>query len=111
MVLCGMVLCGMYQGGKRPRGRPTTRWTDKVRDMNMGVEWVARVIKDGTNWDKGLLDTGCGEGEGEVEGVYMSAVPKGGAMYLLENRHRIITSTVSGGVKTEKAEGVRWDRE
>jgi hypothetical protein len=48
---------------------------------------------------------------GGARSVYMSAVPKGGALYLLENRHRIITSTVSGGVKTEKAEGVRRDRE
>jgi hypothetical protein len=55
-----MVLCGMYEGGKRPREKPVTRWTDKVKGdlkgMNMGVEFVARVVKDEKKWVKALLD-------------------------------------------------------
>jgi hypothetical protein len=27
-----------------------------LRDMNMGVEWVAQVMKDGKEWEKALLD-------------------------------------------------------
>jgi hypothetical protein len=40
-----MVLCGMLEGGKRSRGKPVTRWTDKVKGdlkgMNMGVEFCS----------------------------------------------------------------------
>jgi hypothetical protein len=41
-------------------GKSITRWTDKVngnlKGINVGVEFVARVIKDEKVWEKVLLD-------------------------------------------------------
>jgi hypothetical protein len=52
-----MGLCGIYQGGRRPRGKPVTRRTDKVKGISyeyggrMGSK-VARVIQYEQEWEK-----------------------------------------------------------
>jgi hypothetical protein len=69
-----MVLCGKYEGGKRPRGKPVTRWTEKVegdlKGMDMGVKFIARVVKDEKKWEKVFMDKyGYGKrGKGEKKG-------------------------------------------